>query len=159
MILKDIVCDTEYIFTIEKEGDKLHFIIKEKDDHCPFIFEKAFNLNNFIQIHKAFKSCDDISEVEQHFYLLYEKGKLSTFSLNNEIDRIIEAKIGDISEETECIFTLDKKYIYTYKNVIELYEIYKKDKELKQRIKSIIGKYLPAENPLTKEICMLIDET
>ncbi len=158
MILIDVTNDREYIFTIEKVNDTLHFIIKEKDDHCPYIFEKSFELDDFIRTHKAFKSCDNISEVEQHFYILYKKEKLCTFSLNLDRDRDIQAKIGDISEEVECTFTLDKKYICTEKNIMELYEIYKKDKELKAKIKSLITKNLSAENPLTKDILKLIDQ-
>ena len=165
MILKCYADSTEFIFTIKKEEDKLHFIIKENDDKCPFIFESTFDLDNFIQINKAFKSCDDISEVEEHFYILYEKNKLYIILPGLERERYLGAKIGDISKEDDSIFPLEKKYTYTNENVMELYGIYKKDKNLekeiknlKEKIKNLIRNNNAAENPLTKELLYLIGE-
>ena len=159
MILKDENEDIEYIFTIKKEGDYLHFIATENDEHCPFLFENNFNLEDFIEHHKAFKACDNIEEVEQHFYKLYEKGKLDIAELGGQNEKQIQAKIGDISEETDAKeFDLIKKTKYTEKDVMEFYQIYKKDKKLKEKIKKVVKKGLEGENPVKKEILALLKE-
>ena len=159
MILKDINEDIEYIFTIKNEGDYLHFIATENDEHCPFLFENNFNLEDFIEHHKAFKACDNIEEVEQHFYTLYEKGKLDIAELVGKNEKQIQAKIGNISEETEAQeFDLIKKTKYTEEDVMEFYEIYKKDKKLKENIKQAVKKGLGVEHPVRKEILALLKE-
>ena len=159
MILKDINEDIEYIFTIKNEGDYLHFIATENDEHCPFLFENNFNLEDFIEHHKAFKACDNIEEVEQHFYKLYEKGKLDIAELGGQDEKQIQAKIGDISEETDAQeFDLIKKTKYTEKDVMDFYQIYKKDKKLKETIKKVVKKGLEGEHPVKKQILALLRE-
>ena len=159
MKIKDTVDDTEYSFTIENEGDKLHFKIVETDEKCPFIFENTFDLDDFIEKHKAFKQCDNVSEVEQHFYKLFDKGKLSIFDLGDPNEKNIQPKIGDISEEVDSFyFSLHKKYTYNDEGVLELYNIYKKDKKVKDKIKEIILNKIEKENPLRKDILNLLEE-
>ena len=103
MILKDINEDIENIFTIKYEGDYLHFIATENDEHYPFLFENNFILEDFIEHHKAFKACDNIEEIEKHFYKLYEKGKLDIAELVGQNEKQIQAKIGDMKKRMHKI--------------------------------------------------------
>ena len=159
MILNDIVDETEYIFSIKREADKLHFILSENDSLCPYIFENKFSLEDFIKHHKAFKSCQNVDVIEHHFYKLYEKNKLMAFRLGPINQMQIQAIIGDISEETNSeVFDLYKSIKYNDEDVMVFYEIYKKDKLLKTKLKKIVIKGLEKENPLRKEILGLIKE-
>ena len=159
MILKDISNDTEYIFTIINEGSNLRFILTENDEKCPFIFENTFELDDFIEHHKAFRSCDDIEQIEHHFNVLYKKEKLTVYNIGSEQERQIEALIGNISEETKSKeFVLSRKLKYTDEDVLEFYKIYKKDKVLKGKIKTKIEKGLEKENPLRKDILSLFEQ-
>ena len=159
MILKDINQDIEYIFTIKNEGDYLHFIATENDEYCPFLFENNFNLEDFIEHHKAFRACDNIGEIEQHFYKLYENGKLDIAELVGQNEKQIKAKIGDISEEKDAQdFDLIRKTKYTEEDVMNFYQIYKKDKILKQKIKEAVIKGLEGEHPVKKEVLAIFEK-
>ena len=160
MILKDEYNNIEYIFTIIKEGTYLHFIVTENDEKCPFIYENTFDLEDFIQHHKAFKSCDDISQIEQHFYNLYQIKKLSIYEIGSNNEKQIEATIYFLSEETKTKeFNLYRKFKYNDNDVLEFYNKYKKDKQFKEKIKNKIEKNLKIDNPLRKDIFELIEES
>ena len=91
----------EYHLEIYRNDDKIHFKIRENKVYPPFTFENDFTMNDFIDHHKAFRSCVDLDEVLQHFKNLYNNGKLNLYNLGEKDKRVIIANIWDISEEKD----------------------------------------------------------
>ena len=144
----------EYKLEIYKNGEKIHFKIRENKVYPPFTFENDFTMEDFIEHHKAFKSCVDLDEVLQHFKNLYHNGKLSLFNLGESDKRTLIANIWDISEEKETNDFVLNRQMTEKKDLAlsDLYNIQKKQVELLKTIKQMINGSLQDQNPLRKAI-------
>ena len=150
----------EYHLEIYRNDDKIHFKIRENKVYPPFTFENDFTMNDFIEHHKAFRSCVDLDEVLQHFKNLYNNGKLNLYNLGEKEKRVIIANIWDISEEKDTKdFDLYQKM--TEKKDIalsDLYNIQKKQVGILKSIKQMIKESLTDENPLKKAITDILEK-
>ena len=159
MKLKDSYDDVNYFVEFYKEGDHIHFKLKESDLYPIYTFESDYTMDDFIQQHKAFKSCDDLDEILQHLYNLYDNQKVGLFSAGTKEERYLNFKLWDISTEEES--KLFKVILVMTENKDEdlaiLYDIQKKHIGNLKKIKSLIDD--KAKNsPLGKEILKLLDE-
>ena len=116
--------EIEYYFKFFKEDNGIHFILKESEVYAPFTFEGTFTLDELIDYHRGFKSCNDINEVIWHLNVFYNKNKISIENLGYKEERYLYLKAWDISEEFESeAFALkhkitdnkDKALTYLYK--------------------------------------------
>ena len=139
-----------YYFKFFKEGNGIHFILKESEVYAPFTFEGTFTLDEIIEHHKGFKSCDDINEVLEHLDALYKNKKISIENLGLKEERYLYLKAWDISEEFESeVFALKRKMTDNKdKALTDLYSIQKEQMKLLKKVQ----KYLSEEHPLNKEI-------
>jgi len=148
----------EYHLEMYKNDDKIHFKIRENKVYPPFTFENDFSLEDFINHHKAFKSCVDLDEVLYHLKNLYNNGKLSLFNLGESDKRALIASIWDISEEKDTQdFVLERRM--TEKKDIalsDLYNIQKNQVEILKTIKKMITESLNDQNPLKKNITEIL---
>ena len=143
--------ETEYFLKFFKEGNSIHFILKETKVYSPFTFEANFTIEDFFEHHKGFRSCDDINEVIEHLNVLYNKKKISLENLGFEEERYLYIEAWDISIEfqTEQPFALKRKMTdEKEKALLDLYYIQKQQIKLLKKIQ----KYLSVEHPLNKEI-------
>ena len=93
--------EIEYYFKFFKEDNGIHFILKESEVYAPFTFEGTFTLDELIDYHRGFKSCNDINEVIWHLNVFYNKSKISIENLGYKEERYLYLKAWDISEEFE----------------------------------------------------------
>ena len=93
--------EIEYYFKFFKEDNGINFILKEREVYAPFTFEGTFTLDELIDYHRGFKSCNDINEVIWHLNVFYNKSKISIENLGYKEERYLYLKAWDISEEFE----------------------------------------------------------
>ena len=148
----------EYHLEMYRNDDKIHFKIRENKVYPPFTFENDFTMDDFIEHHKAFKSCVDLDEVLQHLKNLYYNGKLSLFNLGQNDQRSLIANIWDISEEKETNDFILKRQMTEKKDIAlsDLYNIQKKQVEILKEIKKMIEESLNDQNPLRKTITEIL---
>ena len=148
----------EHHFEMYKNGDKIHFKIRENKVYPPFTFENDFSMEDFIQHHKAFKSCADLDEVLYHFKNLYNNDKLSLFYLGQTDERSLTATIWDISEEKDTSEFVLKRQMTEKKDIAlsDLYNIQKKQVEILKEVKKMINESLNDQNPLKKTITEIL---
>ncbi len=158
MILKDLRDNTEYKFEMFKEGDHIHFTIKENNLYAPFTYECDYTLEDLIKLHKAFKSCDNLDEALKHLYNLYDNSKAELMDTGINGERLLYFIMWDISiEKKSDIFHLVFKMTENKDDDLAmLYEIQNMHVEQLKRIKSYIKKNVPQENPLYKESLELL---
>ena len=159
-IMKLTSSEATYLFKFEKEGDKVHFAVKESEVYAPFTFEESFTLKEFIERHKGFKACDNVDEVIRHLKSLYKKKKIKIEKLGPSSDRYLFIWAWDISKEFEsALFDLKQKMTDDKdKALLDLYNIQKEQMKLLKEIQSIAKNNLTKENPLNKEIEELLKE-
>ena len=97
-LLKDNY-DVEYILEYTIENDSILFKIIENKVYSPFTFEAEFTLQDFIDHHAAFKSCDNLDEVLRHLDNLYKDNKIILDNISQADERYLYFNIFDISEE------------------------------------------------------------
>ena len=148
----------EYHLEMYRNDDKIHFKIRENKVYPPFTFENDFTMDDFIEHHKAFKSCVDLDEVLLHLKNLYDNGKLSLFNLGQADQRSLIANIWDISEEKETNDFILKRQMTEKKDIAlsDLYNIQKKQVEILKEIKKMITEGLNDQNPLRKTITEIL---
>lgn len=159
MKITDSYDNIEYFLDMYKEGDHIHFKIKESKVHAPFTFECDYTMEDFIKQHKAFKSCDNLDEVLEHLYRLFEDKKASLMSIGPSEEKYLYFKIWDISEEndTEQFKLIFKMTENKDDELFILYEIQNKQINQLRKIKKIVDDNLSKQNPLGKELLELID--
>ena len=161
MKLVDVSDSLEYNFEMVKKGDHIHFMIKENNLYTPFTFECDYTMEDFIKQHKAFKACDDLEEILNHLYRLYDNGKVELKSAETSNEKFLIFKIWNISEEMETqpfrlVFKITEK---KDDDLAMLYEIQNMHVEQLKRIKLIIKKKMAEDNPLKKELLELIGQS
>ena len=150
----------EYHLEMYRNGDKIHFKIRENKVYPPFTFENDFSMEDFIEHHKAFKSCVDLDEVLYHLKNLYNNGKLSLFNLGQNDQRSLIASIWDISEEKETTDFILNRQMTEKKDIAlsDLYNIQKKQVQILKEIRKMIKEGLNDQNPLKKAITEILNE-
>ena len=140
-LLKDN-SDIEYILEYRIENDAILFKIIENKVYCPFTFEKKLTMEDFIELHPAFKSCDNLKEVLRHLNNLYKENCIILDNIGGNDQRYMHFKIFDISEEIKTKdFILNQKMTEEKDKALEdLYNIQKKQIGLFKKIKSLVGK-------------------
>ena len=148
----------EYHLEMYRNGDKIHFKIRENKVYPPFTFENDFSMEDFIEHHKAFKSCVDLDEVLYHLKNLYNNGKLSLFNLGQNDQRSLIASIWDISEEKETTDFILNRQMTEKKDIAlsDLYNIQKKQVQILKEINKMINESLNDQNPLKKAITQIL---
>ena len=157
-LLKDNY-DVEYILEYTIENDSILFKIIENKVYSPFTFEAEFTLQDFIDHHAAFKSCDNLDEVLRHLDNLYKDNKIILDNISQADERYLYFNIFDISEENRTKeFILKQKMTEEKDKALEdLYNIQKKQIELFKKIKSLVGKN-KKENKFGESILDILKE-
>ena len=142
--------EVEYYFNFFKEGNGIHFTLKESKVYSPFTFEGTFTLDEIIERHKGFKACDDINEAIGHLKVLFANNKITIENSDYKEERYLYLKAWDISEEFDSErFALKRKMTDNKdKALLDLYNIQKEQIKLLKKMQ----KYLTEEHPLNKEI-------
>ena len=160
MKLVEKYSNIEYLFQFKKENAHIHFTLKEKNVYVPFTYEGSFAMEDFIEKHIAFKSCDDLDELIFHLNNLYNSNKIKLFDAGSKSSLQIFLTAWNIAEELESepfeltrIMTEDKDQA-----LFELYNIQKHQLKLIEDIKIEVNKNLSKENPLYKEINKILNK-
>ena len=151
----------EYIFKLQLEGNSIHFYLKENKVYAPFTFESFYTLKQIIALHKAFRACDNLEEVYKHLLNLYKKEKMALMDVISSEKLLINCRFDFISsEDTENIdFIVEKKMTEEKdRDLLELYNIQKKQLDKFKKIKKILEKGLKKEHPLYKEINKIMEQ-
>ena len=151
----------EYKLEFNIDNDSIHFKIIENKVYSPFTFEAKFTMEDFINSHCAFKSCDDLEEIIKHLNNLYKYNKIKLSNCGSPEERGLNFEIYNISEEiTTKDFTL--KLLMTENKdeaLDDLYNIQKKQLDLLKNIKLLINDGdLSKEHPFYKGINKLFNE-
>jgi len=144
--------DTIFRFESSVADDSLSLKLFEIGAFAPYIYEVILSLDELINIHKMFKSCDNIEEAKAHFDKLFELKQINL--TQEEKDHItFNIKAHDISTEQE--FKIDAiRKITTEKDesLMKLYEIEKKQLKLWKEVEAFAEKFGSNNNSLLSKI-------
>ena len=159
MLLEDSSDHVKYIVEFTKEGDHIHFMLRESNLFPPFTFENDYTMEEFIEQHKAFKSCDNLDEVLKHLYNLYDQKKVDLMSLGSKEEKHLTFTIWDISSETDtklfkAVLKMTEK---KDEDLAKLYEIQNEQIQRLIEVKKYTESNIAKENPLSKEILDLLN--
>ena len=144
--------DTIFRFESSVADDSLSLKLFEIGSFAPYIYEVILSLDELINIHKMFKSCDNIEEAKAHFDKLFELKQINL--TQEEKDHItFNIKAHDISTEQE--FKIDAiRKITTEKDesLMKLYEIEKKQLKLWKEVEAFAEKFGSNNNSLLSKI-------
>ena len=147
--------DTLFQFDCNVEDDYLILKLSEIDAIAPFIYIKKITLDELIEVHKVFKSCNNLNEVKEHIDKLFEMKKIK-LSQNKREEIIFNFKIFYLSFEDKFQI-IAKREMTDDKDpmLIKLYDIQKQKlkilNEFENYIKSLGGTGKEIEKKL-KEI-------
>jgi len=144
--------DTIFRFESSVTDDSLSLKLFEIGAFAPYIYEVILSLDELINIHKMFKSCENIEEAKAHIDKLFE---LKQINLTQEEKDHITFNINahDISIEQE--FKIDAiRKITTEKDesLMKLYEIEKKQLKLWKEVEAFAEKFGSNNNSLLSKI-------
>ena len=148
--------DTIFDYSCTVEDDKLYIKLSEISSYAPFIYESYLSKEDFIRIHRMFKSCDNVKDIKRHLDNLFKKNNIQlikesedsiTFVIKanhiaDEVKIKINSKMSMIKEKDEALLKLYKiqkdeikilKEINNYINSSEL-----KGNNITQKIKDIL---------------------
>ena len=146
---------TLFQFSTEIENDKLVLKLNEIGAFSPFIYLKKLTLDDFIKIHKMFRSCDNLQEVQNHIAILFANNKIKLTQNKDEEDAIIlNIKTRNISEDVQIKIDGERK-MTTQKDesLMKLYKIQKNEIKILKEIENFIkenGK--DGDNEIIKKI-------
>ena len=144
--------DTIFRFESSVADDSLSLKLFEIGAFAPYIYEVILSLDELINIHKMFKSCENIEEAKAHFDKLFELKQINL--TQEEKDHItFNIKAHDISTEQE--FKIDAiRKITTEKDesLMKLYEIEKKQLKLWKEVEAFAEKFGSNNNSLLSKI-------
>jgi len=144
--------DTIFRFESSVADDSLSLKLFEIGSFAPYIYEVILSLDELINIHKMFKSCENIEEAKAHFDKLFELKQINL--TQEEKDHItFNIKAHDISTEQE--FKIDAiRKITTEKDesLMKLYEIEKKQLKLWKEVEAFAEKFGSNNNSLLSKI-------
>ena len=147
--------DTLFQFDCNVEDDYLILKLSEIDALAPFIYIKKITLDELIEVHKVFKSCNNLNEVKEHIDKLFEMKKIK-LSQNKREEIIFNFKIFYLSFEDKFQI-IAKREMTDDKDpmLLKLYDIQKQKlkilKEFENYIKLLGGNGKEIEKKL-KEI-------
>ena len=147
--------DTLFKFDCDVEDDYLILKLSEIDAIAPFIYIKKITLDELIEVHKVFKSCNNLNEVKEHIDKLFEMKKIK-LSQNKRDEIIFNFKIFYLSFEDKFQI-IAKREMTDDKDpmLLKLYDIQKQKlkilNEFENYIKSLGGTGKEIEKKL-KEI-------
>ena len=123
----------EYIIEFKIINGNILIKMKENNEFVPYTYEGLFSHDDFIEHHRAFKSCVNVQEILAHLTNLYNNENVIIGDVGKDNCRYITFKILYISsEENTLTFELERKMVEDKdKALIESYE------ELKRKIKII----------------------
>ena len=146
---------TLFQFSTDIEDDKLVLKLNEIGAFSPFIYLKKLTLDDFIKIHKMFRSCDNLQEVQNHIAILFANNKIKLTQNKDEEDAIIlNIKTRNISEDVQIKIEGERK-MTTQKDesLMKLYKIQKNEIKILKEIENFIkenGK--DGDNEIIKKI-------
>ena len=135
--------DTLFKFDCDVEDDYLILKLSEIDALAPFIYIKKITLDELIEVHKVFKSCNNLNEVKEHIDKLFEMKKIK-LSQNKREEIIFNFKIFYLSFEDKFQI-IAKREMTDDKDpmLLKLYDIQKQKlkilKEFEKYIKIMDG--------------------
>ena len=147
--------DTLFQFDCNVEDDYLILKLSEIDAIAPFIYIKKITLDELIEVHKVFKSCNNLNEVKEHIDKLFEMKKIKLIQ-NKREEIIFNFKIFYLSFEDKFQI-IAKREMTDDKDpmLLKLYDIQKQKlkilKEFENYIKLLGGNGKEIEKKL-KEI-------
>ena len=152
MIYIDNIENIEYILEFQVDEDKLLIKVKENNEFAPFTYEGNFSREEFIRIHKIFKSCKSLDEILGHLKNLYKKKKLHINDVGVEKSRNIYFNVMNISgEEKTDILDLEREMVKNKDyNLIRLYNEQKRQIKIIKELETLAAKGLEG-NELRKK--------
>jgi hypothetical protein len=147
--------DTIFRFESSVNDNNLSLKLSEIGAFSPYIYEVILSLEELINIHKMFKSCENIEEAKDHFDKLFELKQISL--TQEEKDHITFNIIAhDISiEEKFKIDAIRKITTKKDESLMKLYEIEKKQLKLWKKLELFAEKYGTNKNSLLNKIHLL----
>ena len=132
--------DTVFEFSCNyiKEDGELCLELSEIGAMCPFIYQRKLNMEDMKKIHKAFRACDDMEEVEKHIKRLFKTGGKVwlTKNDNEDIESVnLNLKIMFMAGEEDKVIELYK--VMTSEKDKALESLYKKQKDDAKMFKKI----------------------
>ena len=144
--------DTIFRFESSVDDGNLNLKLSEIGAFAPYIYEAILSLDELINIHKMFKSCDNIEEAKAHFDKLFELKQI--YLTQEEQDHItFNISAHDISIEQK--FKIDAIRKITHKkdeSLMKLYEIEKSQLKLWKELELFAEKFGSNKNALINKI-------
>ena len=131
---------TLFQFSTDIENDKLVLKLNEIGAFSPFIYLKKLTLDDFIKIHKMFRSCENLQEVQNHIAILFANNKIKLTQNKDEENAIIlSIKTRNISEDVQIKIEGERK-MTTRKDesLMKLYKIQKNEIKILKEIENYI---------------------
>lgn len=159
MIYIDNIENIEYILEFQVDEDKLLIKVKENNEFAPFTYEGNFSREEFIGIHKIFKSCKSLDEILGHLKNLYKKKKLHINDVGDEKSRKIYFNIMNISgEEKTDTLDLEREMVKNKDDaLIQLYNEQKRQIKIIKKIEALSAKGLEGNELRKKALEILKD--
>ena len=137
--------DTRFEFscTSNKEKNELCIELSEIGALCPYIYQRKLNFDDMIDIHKIFRSCDNIKEVEEHINRLFKTpGKVCLSKSDKDNESIfLNLKIFVFSSEEDRQIELFKVMTSEKDKTLEnLYKIQKNGDKIFKNIRKYLEK-------------------
>ena len=163
MHLIDMDDGIQYMLKMFLEEDKIHFWLKEDKIYVPFTFEESFTYEQFVELHKIFKACDDLKEIYEHLNKLYDQQRIKLMSIGPKGEKMLIFNVDFISLKgvDTGYFTLVFKMTENKDDdLLRLYRIQKDQiAALRKVLKLLKDEQLPKEMPFYKAIKEEIDKS
>ena len=144
--------DTVFQFDCIVDDDYLILKLSEIDAVAPYTYCINKTLKQMQDIHKMFKSCDNLDEVKSHIDKLFKNDKIKLSQIKDE-EIIFEFKAYFISYEDDFQIVAERKMVNNKDSMLlKLYQIQKQELKVIKEIETYIKKNDFKKNELLNQI-------
>ena len=144
--------DTVFKFESNVEGEYLSIKLSEVDAVAPYFYIVYLTLDKMKEIHKMFRSCDDLEEVKIHIDKLFEEHKIKLEQQKPE-EIILNFKAFFISKEDDFQIFAERKIVDNKNSMLlKLYEIQKNKIKMLKEIEEFIKDNDFSKNQILEKI-------
>ena len=132
--------NTTFEFNCDVKGDHLTITLSEVDVLAPFVYTTDLTINDMIEAHRMFMSCDTLEIVKEHIVKLFEDRRVNLEQREDEEITLIFQGLY-ISYVDEFKITLERKMTENKdKMLMKLYSSLKEKMKLLDDIKDYLEK-------------------
>ena len=132
--------NTTFEFNCDVKGDHLTITLSEVDVLAPFVYTTDLTINDMIEAHRMFMSCDTLEIVKEHIVRLFEDRRVNLEQREDEEITLIFQGLY-ISYVDEFKITLERKMTENKdKMLMKLYSSLKEKNKILDDIKDYLEK-------------------